>query len=81
MPPPSKHSSLPWPLVSLMHSMGFGSSPPTPSAPIISTSGGGDGDMGPPQAPTPRRVASYTAAFGRTTPLAEVRNVVVLLGK
>lgn len=71
MPPPAKHSSLPWPLVSLMHSMGFGNSP-TPSAPIASSSGGGDGEMGPPQPPTPRRVASYSAAFVKTTTLAEV---------
>ncbi len=65
-PAPLKSSNLPWPLASLLTSVGLLSNSPTVSAPLLTT---GDDTSAPPQ---PRRVPYYQAAFPKTTTLAQV---------
>ncbi len=67
-PAPAKSSTLPWPLSSLLSTVGLGSSStsqPPSSGPLLAT-----GEEG--STPQPRRVPYYQAAFPKSTPLSEV---------
>ncbi len=66
-PAPAKSSNLPWPLASLLTSVGLLSSTPTVSAPLLTAGGDESG-----AAPQPRRVPYYQAAFPKSTTLAQV---------
>ena len=73
-PPPTKQSHLPWPLPSLLSSMGLGgnSSSPQPAAPTPLLAAAGEGGT---QPVIPRRVLYYQAAFDKDTKMKDVRLV------